>query len=746
MSWIPNDLKESIFNGLCTHIDTLGTRFLGEQNQIWFEQWRTDRASKKELSEALERAARRLVERFDSPEAQALIQDRYFYEREDVKAAIGELVAHPFDQDAVKTVERILSSVMPDHSGGQQADAAQYFLQCLLEELCSVKKLRELLSLVYQQKSVELETTHVELSQKTLDLLDRRLPIPPDIQKAQQQYLDYVVNLHCTLGSQGIMQTARSVTLPLDEVFVRLTCEKEETDPTQLKRKVSKLRSGIVEGNVPSEISIMVSAESDLAEDWFLHQHLQTVEHSDGIELSTTIANHSYVVILGDPGSGKTTLLRFLALHFVRQFRDSGSTGIVTDKDGQLYGRARFPILVRISAYAEALRLNRNTALRDFLTVPFGDTGIELIVLKGVFESVLQQGKALLLLDGLDEVIEHQDRNLISQRISSLVSAVPRENRFVVTSRIAGYRVARLGGDFQQFTLRKFQRPQIETFLNRWCVAVERFHRPDLEPSELSRSAQPEIDGILQAVDENRGVMELASNPLMLTILALIHRNGSRLPSRRIELYDLAVKTLLKDWQIHRGLDSKQIVKESEVQLFLAPLAYWIHQEKPTGLVKTSEVKAKLMQFLAHSRQVSVEDETIEEAVDDFLRRVREHTGVFVERTADRYGFLHLTFEEYFVAREITRRARESAAKMYPYRHHPRWREAILLAIGYISTDRPEDASELIQTAILGKGEEAQKLGFAASLFEEVLHRDLLVAYGVWVTVIQLNQSFANKS
>ncbi|HMV99964.1 MAG TPA: hypothetical protein PKE58_07455 [Acidobacteriota bacterium] len=81
------------------------------------------------------------------------------------------MAAHPFDQDAVKTVDRILLSVMPDHSGGQQADAVRYFLQCLLEELCSVKKLRELLSLIYQQKSLALETKQVEISQKTSDVL-----------------------------------------------------------------------------------------------------------------------------------------------------------------------------------------------------------------------------------------------------------------------------------------------------------------------------------------------------------------------------------------------------------------------------------------------------------------------------------------------------------------------------------------------------------------------------------------------
>lgn len=117
MSWIPDDVRESVFTGLCSLGSNLGARFWGEENRIRFEQWRTDRASQKELNEALDRVARRLVERFDLPEAQVLIQDRYFFEREQFKAAIRELAAHPFDQDAVKTVERVLSSVMPDHSG-----------------------------------------------------------------------------------------------------------------------------------------------------------------------------------------------------------------------------------------------------------------------------------------------------------------------------------------------------------------------------------------------------------------------------------------------------------------------------------------------------------------------------------------------------------------------------------------------------------------------------------------------------
>ncbi len=73
---------------------------------------------------------------------------------------------------------------------------------------------------------------------------------------------------------------------------------------------------------------------------------------------------------------------------------------------------------------------------------------------------------------------------------------------------------------------------------------------------------------------ENIGVRQLASNPLMLTILALIHRAGARLPSRRVELYELAVKTLLEDWELSRGIPERKIVKENEALRLLGPLAY----------------------------------------------------------------------------------------------------------------------------------------------------------------------------
>jgi predicted NACHT family NTPase len=166
------------------------------------------------------------------------------------------------------------------------------------------------------------------------------------------------------------------------------------------------------------------------------------------------------------------------------------------------------------------------------------------------------------------------DRALIAGRIEDFVAGLDVRNRVIVTSRIVGYREAPLGGDYQHFTLLDLERDQIEQFLRNWCHETERFLSKDASEEEIAHNAQREIDSVLQAVDNNPGVKRLAVNPLLLTILALIHRNGSRLPNRRVELYDLATKTLLETWQIERMNAGKFNIREGEASQFLWPLAY----------------------------------------------------------------------------------------------------------------------------------------------------------------------------
>src|SRR5260370_20149586 len=111
-----------------------------------------------------------------------------------------------------------------------------------------------------------------------------------------------------------------------------------------------------------------------------------------------------------------------------------------------------------------------------------------------------------------------------------------------------------------------------------------------------------------------------------------------------------------------------------------------------------------------------------------FLRAVREQTGILVEDTPHRYGFAHLTFEEYYAARYLIANNQERAQRIRAHLHDPRWQEPILLALGLIGMESPDEACVLVETTILAEGEEARAKGLDPSPYESLLGRGYLFA------------------
>ncbi|MEH1889564.1 MAG: tetratricopeptide repeat protein [Nostoc sp.] len=311
----------------------------------------------------------------------------------------------------------------------------------------------------------------------------------------------------------------------------------------------------------------------------------------------------------------------------------------------------------------------------------------------------MHQGQCLMLLDGLDEVFEQESRRLIVERIDQFVNAFS-INKFVITSRIAGYRDVKLSSRFAEFTIEDMGGEQVEKFLERWCLAIERAQQPEASEAQWQRAGDDQARKILEAIKDNEGVKRLTANPLLLTILALIHRNGERLPNRRVKLYELAVQTLTEDWQLGKKLPDapKVLLNQNEVVAFLAPLAYWMHEEKPSGLVTEAEVEQQLAAKLAELNDTDLESDSVRLAVQEFLRKVRETTGLFVERAPGVYGFMHLTFEEYFAARYIAdNEVSDILAIIRKHLHEPRWNEPILLALGYYGIYSPKQVNKLVE-------------------------------------------------
>ncbi len=249
-------------------------------------------------------------------------------------------------------------------------------------------------------------------------------------------------------------------------------------------------------------------------------------------------------------------------------------------------------------------------------------------------------------------------------------------------------------------TLVDFDDAEIKTFVDRWTQALEKQAQGDTRLALAD--AERERRELLEAVERNAGVRQLAANPLLLTILALMKRQGVTLPERRVELYDQYVKTLLSTWNRARGLGrppSRDLDPVQTVKI-LAPLALWMHETNPgVGLVKREEMRRELEALYASRGEADPESCTRQ-----FLEDVHDYASLLLERGPGEYGFIHLTFEEYLAAVAIALRhqgdAKAIAHALGAHAGETAWHEIALLTVGYVGLIQQMDkiAGDVVET------------------------------------------------
>jgi hypothetical protein len=169
-----------------------------------------------------------------------------------------------------------------------------------------------------------------------------------------------------------------------------------------------------------------------------------------------------------------------------------------------------------------------------------------------------------------------------------------------------------------------------------------------------------------------------------MTIIAMIHYKGKKLPNKRVELYDVSTETFLEYWVQLRMGDESQLKDKTEIVEILAPIAFEIHQNKSNALIEEQEfVESFLWNF--KNVHTNTSDKDAQRECKEFINFLRQQTGFFYEKGVDDdgnrfYGFIHLTFEEYLAAIELVSRWNEGDLDLKDYVFNPRWTEIIRLA------------------------------------------------------------------
>jgi len=334
----------------------------------------------------------------------------------------------------------------------------------------------------------------------------------------------------------------------------------------------------------------------------------------------------------------------------------------------------------------------------------------------------LKAGDAVVMFDGLDEIFDSGKREDVITAIHRFTNQYPRV-RVIVTSRIIGYKPQRLqDAEFHHFILQDLNAEQIQDFVHRWHELTFTDAREKVRISQRMK----------RALEYSSTIQDLAGNPLLLTIMAILNRS-QELPRNRAELYNQASRVLLYQWDVERSLveDSRldpKTIDAKDKQEMLRRVA-WKMQAAPEGLsgniISADDLEDILTAYLKNK-----DFDQPRNRAKLIIHQLRTRNFILCFLGADTYGFIHRTFLEYFCASQVVNRVQalelslnELKSEVFgPHWDDESWQEVLCLIAGLIAGKL---TGELIEFLMDQDGESQQftNLFMAAKCLDEVRDR-----------------------
>ncbi|MHC5735118.1 NACHT domain-containing protein [Nostoc sp.] len=375
--------------------------------------------------------------------------------------------------------------------------------------------------------------------------------------------------------------------------------------------------------------------------------------HIPGIH---AVETYSKLRVLGKPGVGKTTFLQYLAI----QCNQSA------------FAANQIPVFITLRNFAEESKVTNEFSLLKYIRQEFLTSGISD---PSVIETLLNEGRVLLLLDGMDEVLKQQSNAVLSE--IRRFSEKYHKNRLVSTCRTAAQKL-RLRG-FTDVEIAPFTLEQIRAFAQKWFVAFTKTNTEDGQAQSVDFIEKLELA-------ENWQFRQLVVTPLFLHLACWVFHGQEKFPAKRTDFYKEGLDLLLGKWDEARGIERDDVYRG-----FLLPQKLKLLSQIAAATFEQGHyffeqrvVEQYIGDYIQNLTNVPIDAESLQIESEAALKSMEAQHGLLAERARGIFSFSYLAFQEYFTARKIVAsynlQALEQALEgLVSHITDPHWREIFLL-------------------------------------------------------------------